>query len=106
MQFDLLREVATRRRAGLNSDLHVHEPKATSKRSTFVANYTLDRTGWPASCARSSIEVASVTGRERGNELEDKRFCPVGRQGRETADPDYLKRLSTRHRSGTMNDSF
>jgi len=74
MQFDLLREVATRRGAGLNSDLHVHEPKATSKRSTFVANYTLDRTGWPASCARRSIEVASVTGRERGNELEDKRF--------------------------------
>jgi hypothetical protein len=27
------------------------------------------------------------------------------RQGRETADPDYLKRFSTRHRSGTMNDS-
>ena len=62
MQPDLLREVATRRGAGLNSDLHVHEPKATSKRSTFVANYTLDRTGWPASCARSSIEVESVTG--------------------------------------------
>ena len=43
-----------------------------------VANYSLDRTGWPASRAPSSLEVESFTGRERGNELEDKRLCPVG----------------------------
>ena len=78
MQPDLLREIAMRGGdAGLNSDLHEHEPRATSKRSMSVANYSLDRTGWPASRALSSKEVESVTGRERANELEDKRFCPV-----------------------------
>jgi hypothetical protein len=71
-----------------------------------VANYSLDRTGWPASRAPSSLEVESVTGRKRGNELKTNAFVLSGRQGRETAGPHYLKRLSTRHWSGTMNDSF
>ena len=45
-------------------------------------------------------------GANEGTNWKTNAFVLSGRQGRETADPDYLKRLSTRHRSGTMNDSF